>query len=238
MQHENPITLWSRLRPLAPFIAVSVAYLVLAWIFIGVRALPTVIILAAFMLLFVEASHRQNDKDRKFLRRMVGIAVIACSIWACITLLTYPVAALTVTGEPDGAQIEWTIADGTGPYTVWLNDGRLYDEYPGTSLITDTEPGKAYRMVVWENDTEPVSALVRAPFYTYPLEVWVLFALLVGLMVASVRVPYAAFGAALIGGFLMLMIGPNPAYAGYLRLIACAAFIAGLGCLFSGGGGK
>jgi len=53
--------------------------------------------------------------------------------------------------------------------------------------------------------------------------------------IGSYFVPYAAFGAALTGGFLMLLIGPNPDYAGYLRLIACAAFILGIGAIFLGG---
>ena len=205
-------------------------------VFIGVAAIPTVLLLAAFMVIGVEFANRQTHRDRKFIKRMVLIAVLLCALWAVLTVLTYPVAAISIDAAQDGSQIQWTITDGVPPYQVWTDTGKLYDTYPASGILTNVDPGRSYTLTVTDANNDTATHTATSLFYTYPLEIWALFGLFLIFMVASYFVPYAAFGAALIGGFLMLMIGPNSDYAGYLRLIGCAAFIAGLGAIFVGGG--
>jgi len=224
------------MEKILPFLGVTATLLLATVVFIGGGAVPTVVIFGTLMLLLVEFQHRQTPKDRKFIRTVTGIAMILCAIWAGFTIINYPANALTVTGEEVGGnQIEWNISGGMPPYTVWINDKNLYENYPSAAVITDAEPGKTYSMTVQDAHNETATAQTKAPFYTFPLEIWLLFALFVVFMLGSYFVPFAAFGAAIIGGFLMIMIGPNPDYAGYLRIIACAAFIGGLGAIFIGG---
>lgn len=224
------------IRTLIGCSAVLAVMLLITTVFIGPAAIPHVLIFATFMVLGVEWVNRQNDKDRRFVKRMVLIAVLLCALWASVTVLTYPVSALSIDTEQDGSQIQWTIKDGVAPYQVWTDTGKLYDTYPASGILTNVEPGRSYTLTVTDANNDTATHTATSLFYTYPLEIWALFGLFLIFMVASYFVPYAAFGAALIGGFLMLMIGPNSDYAGYLRLIGCAAFIAGLGAIFVGGG--
>lgn len=219
-----------------PFLGFSIFMLIATAVFIGTGAIPTVFIIFAFMVILVEFTNRQNQKDRRFIRNVTAVLMILCTIWATLTILAYPVSALSVEGSPDGAQMTWNISGGTAPYTVWMNEKALYQSYPSDTIITDTEPGKTYHIVIEDAINDTATATATGIFYTYPIEIWCLMALFVALMVASYFVPFAAFGAALVGGFLMMMVGPNPDYAGYLRLIACAAFIGGLGAIFVGSG--
>ncbi len=215
-------------------IAFTVAVMVTA-VVIGLSAVIPLLILWGTMVLFVGWANSQPKPERKFIRRTVAVVLLICAVWAGITLITYPTSAVSVTGEPVGSQILWNVSDGSGPYDVWMNGEMLFIDYPADTLITDAEPGKTYQVVVNDADNTTATATAMAMFYTYPLEIWLLFGLLLGLIIASYFVPYAAFGAAMVGGFLMMTVGPNPDYAGYLRLIACAAFIAGLGSIFIGG---
>ena len=224
----------TQFRALYPYWAVLAAMFTFSALTLGIESIPIVGFGMAFMVMIVEFQHRQNQADRTFIRRTTGALIIVCAIWATVTLVTYPVSALTVSPSPASGQIVWTITDGAPPYTVWLNDNLLFVDYPGDTVITDADPGKTYHLVV-SNPLTTASSSATGLYYTYPIEIWLLIGLFVALMVASYFVPFAAFGAALIGGFLMLLIGPNPDYAGYLRLIACATFIAGLGTIFIGG---
>jgi hypothetical protein len=147
---------------------------------------------------------------------------------AVAVAITYnPVSALTITGEPAGDQIHWEIADGEPPYTVFVNGIEIVTGYPGTVLSTDAEPGRQYTAVVMDNQSV-ADATVTGEYYTYPMWVWMLFAALVACLLISIWLPYAAFGAAIAGGFLLLLVAPNPDYAAYLRIFAGAAFIVGL----------
>ena len=163
--------------------------------------------------------------DRIWWKRIVGITIILLSVTVAITY--NPVSALTITGEPDGDQIHWEIADGQPPYTVFVNGVEIVSGYPGTVLSTDAEPGRQYTAVVMDNESV-ANATVTGEYYTYPLWVWLLFAALVVCLIVSIWLPYAAFGAAIAGGFLLLMVAPNPDYAAYLRIFAGAGFIVGL----------
>ena len=168
---------------------------------------------------------RLPRKDRLWWKRLVGIMIILLA--GIIAIGHNPVSALTITGEPSGDQIHWEIADGEPPYTVFVNGVEIVSGYPGTVLSTDAEPGRQYTAVVMDNESI-ADATVTGEYYTYPFWVWMLFAALVACLIISIWLPYAAFGAAIAGGFLLLMIAPNPDYAAYLRIFAGAGFIVGL----------
>jgi hypothetical protein len=168
---------------------------------------------------------RLPHEDRIWWKRLIGITIILLAVTVAITY--NPVRALTITGEPDGDQIHWQIADGEPPYTVFVNGFEIVTGYPGTVISTDADPGKQYTAVVMDNESV-ADATVTGEYYTYPLWVWMLFATLVACLIISIWLPYAAFGAAIAGGFLLLLIAPNPDYAAYLRIFAGAAFIVGL----------
>ena len=169
--------------------------------------------------------NRLPDEDRLWWKRLVGITMILLAVAVAITY--NPVSALTITGDPAGDQIHWEIADGEPPYTVFINGIEIVSGYPGTAVLTDAEPGRQYTAVVMDN-TSVADATVTGEYYTYPFWVWMLFAALVACLLISIWLPYAAFGAAIAGGFLLLMVAPNPDYAAYLRIFAGAAFIVGL----------
>ena len=168
---------------------------------------------------------RLPRKDQIWWQRLVGITIILLAV--TIAIGHNPVSALMITGEPSGDQIHWEIADGEPPYTVYVNGIEIVTGYPGTVLSTDAEPGRQYTAVVMDNETI-ADATVTGEYYTYPMWVWMLIAVLVACLIISIWLPYAAFGAAIAGGFLLLMIAPNPDYAAYLRIFAGAAFIVGL----------
>ena len=203
----------------------------------SLQTLFTAVIIGAAMLMVIEYSYRQTPEDRRFIRILVGIVMVICAIWAGISLLSYPATALSINATQEDGQIIFQILDDEAfkPYQVWIDEGKLYDDYPGDTVIVDVKPGKSYTMTVTDSKNNTATTTVKAIYYTYPVEIWLLLLLTIILAIGSYFVPYAAFGAALTGGFLMLLIGPNPDYAGYLRLIACAAFILGLGAIFLGG---
>lgn len=203
----------------------------------SLQRLFTAVIIAAAMLMVIEYSYRQTPEDRRFIRILVGIVMVICAIWAGISLLSYPATALSINATQEDGQIIFEILgdESFKPYQVWIDEGKLYDDYPGDTVIVDVKPGKSYTMTVTDSKNNTATTTVKAIYYTYPVEIWLLLLLTIILAIGSYFVPYAAFGAALTGGFLMLLIGPNPDYAGYLRLIACAAFILGLGAIFLGG---
>ena len=183
------------------------------------------IVLCIGMWICVLWVDRLPREDRLWCKRLVGIALILLAVTVAITY--NPVSALTITGEPSGDQIHWEIADGEPPYTVFVNGVEVVSGYPGTVISTDAEPGRQYTAVVM--DTASVAdSTVTGEYYTYPLWVWMLFAALVACLIVSIWLPYAAFGAAIAGGFLLLLIAPNPDYAAYLRIFAGAAFVVGL----------
>lgn len=184
------------------------------------------IVLFMCMWLGVLWVNRLPHDERVWWKRIVGITIILLSVTLAITSYN-PVSALTITGDPAGDQIHWEIADGQPPYTVFVNGKEIVSGYPGTVLSTDADPGRQYTAVVMDNESV-ADATVTGEYYTYPLWVWMLFAVLVACLIVSIWLPYAAFGAAVAGGFLLLLVAPNPDYAAYLRIFAGAAFIVGL----------
>ena len=217
---------WNRVAERwAYFTVMGIVYLVVYYATgSNIQAVSAIVILIS-MWLGVLWVNRLPREDRLWWKRFVGISLILLGI---IVVLTYnPVSALTITGEPSGDQIHWEIADGEPPYTVFVNGIEIVTGYPGTVLSTDAEPGRQYTAVVMDNESV-ADATVTGEYYTYPLWVWMLFATLVACLIVSIWLPYAAFGAAIAGGFLLLMVAPNPDYAAYLRIFAGAGFIVGL----------
>jgi len=209
----------------AYFTVMGIVYLVVYYATgSNIQAVSAIVILIS-MWLGVLWVNRLPREDRLWWKRFVGISLI---LLAALVAITYnPVSALTITGEPAGDQIHWEIADGEPPYTVFINGIEIVSGYPGTVVSTDAEPGRQYTAVVMDNQSV-ADATVTGEYYTYPLWVWLLFAALVVCLIVSIWLPYAAFGAAIAGGFLLILIAPNPDYAAYLRIFAGGAFIVGL----------
>ena len=206
----------------AYFTVMGIVYLVVYYATgSNIQAVSAIVILIS-MWLGVLWVNRLPREDRLWWKRFVGISLILIAV--AVALTYNPVSALTITGEPAGDQIHWEIADGQPPYTVFVNGKEIVSGYPGTVLSTDSEPGRQYTAVVMDNESV-ADATVTGEYYTYPFWVWMLFAVLVACLIVSIWLPYAAFGAAIAGGFLLLMVAPNPDYAAYLRIFAGAAFI-------------
>ncbi len=223
----------NRVRDLYHWVVERWAYcmvLGIAWLLIYFAtgsAMQAVHGMVAFMCMWIGVLwiDRLPRKDQLWWQRLVGITVILLAV--TIALGHNPVTALTINGEPSGDQIHWQISDGEPPYTVFINGVEVVSGYPGTVLSTDAEPGRQYTAVVMDNETI-ADATVTGEYYTYPMWVWMLIAVMVACLIVSIWLPYAAFGAAIAGGFLLLLIAPNPNYAAYLRIFAGAAFIVGL----------
>ena len=209
----------------AYFTVMGIVYLVVYYATgSNIQAVSAIVILIS-MWLGVLWVNRLPREDRLWWKRFVGISLI---LLAALVAITYnPVSALTITGDPAGDQIHWEIADGEPPYTVFINGIEIVSGYPGTVISTDAAPGRQYTAVVMDNQSV-ADATVTGEYYTYPLWVWMLFAALVACLLVSIWLPYAAFGAAIAGGFLLLLVAPNPDYAAYLRIFAGGAFIVGL----------
>lgn len=221
--------LWNWMAERWAYFAVGVlAYLVIYYVTGSTMQAVSGILIFMLMCLGVLWINRLPREDRLWWKRFVGISLILLT--AIVAVSYYPASALTITGEPSGDQIHWEISDGEPPYTVYVNGVEIVSGYPGTIISTDAEPGKQYTAVVMDN-TSVADATVIGEYYTYPIWAWMLFAALIACLIVSIWIPYAAFGSAIAGGFLLLLIAPNPDYAPYLRIFAGAAFIVGLGGL-------
>lgn len=190
----------------------------------------------------VEFSYRQPKPERRLIRFMTLLAILILGLsclpsfgmWSPANALTLEsqTSALSLDYEFENGQIIWTWSDGEPPYKVWDSNGLIAEEYPHNWVITDVEPGKTYTLAVQDAENATVALTVKAPYYTFTTEIWILIALFVALALLAIRIPYAAFACAALGGFLMLMIVPDTNYAGYLRILAATLFIVGLGTIY------
>ena len=209
----------------AYFTVMGIVYLVVYYATgSNIQAVSAIVILIS-MWLGVLWVNRLPREDRLWWKRFVGISLILLA--ALVAISYYPASALTISGSQDGDQIHWKITDGNPPYTVFINGVEVVSGYPGTVISTYSEPGRQYTAVVMDNESV-ADHTVTGEYYTYPLWVWLLFAAMLACLIISIWLPYAAFGAAIAGGFLLLLVAPNPDYAAYLRIFAGAAFIVGL----------
>lgn len=188
----------------------------------------TALILWSMMIMVAEFSHRQPPYERRLLR----IMTLALIIFLGLGCLFGPADALSLNHEFDNGQIIWSWEDGEPPYRVWDSNGLITEDYPYNWMITDVEPGKTYTLAVEDIENATDALTVKAPYYTFTIEIWILIALFVGLALLSIWIPYAAFACAALGGFLMMLIVPDSNYAGYLRIIAATLFIVGLGTIY------
>lgn len=220
---------------LAGITFITVAALVM--IMNGISAAFTAALMFMGMLLFVTWTKRQNEKDKQFIRRIVGCFTLLLALVCLVEFITCPVAALWIEHESHhDNQIIFVWGDGEAPYRLWDGNGLIVEDYPDTSIIREIPPGSKYMLVIEDVNGDTDSEDITMQYYTYPPEIWLLLALFIGTMIVSVRIPYAAFGSVVIGGFLMLIVGANPDYVGYLRIIAISTFITGLGALYIHGG--
>ena len=188
----------------------------------------TALMLWSMMIMVVEFSHRQPKSERRLLRIMTLIVII--SLGFCCLFGT--ANALSLDYEYDNGQIIWTWEDGEPPYRIWDSNGLITESYPYNWMATDVEPGKTYTLAVQDVENATDALTVKAPYYTFTIEIWILIALFAALALLSIWIPYAAFACAALGGFLMLMIVPDTNYAGYLRILAATLFIVGLGTIY------
>ena len=203
------------------------------------------------MVMVVEFSHRQPKSERRLIRIMTLALIIflgldclfSYGIWSPANALTlespantFPppinIKRLTLEYEFENGQIIWTWYGGVAPYKVWDSNGLIAEGYPYEWMIRDVEPGKTYTLVVQDAKNSTDALTVKAPYYTFTTEIWILIALFVALALLSIWIPYAAFACAALGGFLMMMIVPDTNYAGYLRIVAATLFIVGLGTIY------
>ena len=202
----------------------------------------TALILWSMMVMVVEFSYRQPKPERRLIRIMTLVAILllglSClpsfGIWTPANALTLEsqTSALSLDYEFENGQIIWTWYGGVAPYKVWDSNGLIAEEYPYNWVITDVEPGKTYTLAVQDAENATDALTVKAPYYTFTTEIWILIALFVALALLAIWIPYAAFACAALGGFLMLMIVPDTNYAGYLRILAATLFIVGLGTIY------
>ena len=193
----------------------------------------TALILWSMMFMVVEFSYRQSKSERRLIRIMTLVVIIFLG-FSCLfsSGLFGPAYALSLNHEFDNGQIIWSWEDGEPPYRVWDSNGLIAESYPYNWMVTDVEPGKTYTLAVQDIENETDALTVKAPYYTFTPEIWILIALFVGLALLSIWIPYAAFACAALGGFLMMLIVPDSNYAGYLRIIAATLFIVGLGTIY------
>ena len=195
----------------------------------GVMTALTFGIFWAGAILLIEWTLRQTEADRRFIRGM---------LWGCLALLgvcllfSTPASAVTVTGSQTADSIVWTVSNGTPPYDVWVNGALVVEDFPGEHVVSPVGGAYEHTAVVTDSANETASATVTPVLVMYPVWVWGLIGVWLLLAFMSVRVYIASYGAAALGGFLMLMLLPDVTLAGYLRIASAFFFIVGFSLLF------
>lgn len=180
-------------------------------------------------IILIEWTLRQAEADRRFVRGM---------LWGCLAIMvacllfTSSASAVTVTGSQTADSLVWTVSNGTPPYDVWVNGALVVEDFPGEHIVSPVGGAYAHTAVVTDSANETASATVTPVMVMYPLWVWGLIGLWLLLAFLAVRVYIASYGAAALGGFLMLMLLPDVMLAGYLRIASAFFFIVGLSLLF------
>lgn len=214
-----------------PYILIALVASGILGYYRGLYAMATCLILWSMMVMVVEFSYRQPKHERRLLRIMTLTLIIFLG-FSCLFGVFSPANALSLDYEYDNGQIIWTWEDGKPPYRIWDSNGLIAEDYPHNWMTTDVEPGKTYTLAVQDVENATDALTVKAPYYTFTTEIWILIALFVVLALLSIWIPYAAFACAALGGFLMMLIVPDSNYAGYLRIIAATLFIVGLGTIY------
>lgn len=195
----------------------------------GVMTALTFGIFWAGAILLIEWTLRQSEADRRFVRGM---------LWGCLALLgvcllcNSSASAVTVTGSQTADSIVWSVSNGTPPYSVWVNGGLVVEDFPGEHIVSPVGGAYEHTAVVTDSTNETASATVTPVLVMYPIWVWGLIAVWLLLAFLSVRVYIASYGAAALGGFLMLMLLPDETLAGYLRIASAFFYIVGFSLVF------
>lgn len=195
----------------------------------GVMTALTFGIFWAGAILVIEWTLRQSEADRRFIRGM---------LWGCLALLgvcllfSSPASALTVTGSQTADSIVWTVSNGTPPYDVWVNGALVVEDFPGEHIVAPVGGAYEHTAVVTDSLNETASATVTPVLVMYPVWVWALIGVWLLLAFLTTRVYIASYGAAALGGFLMLMLLPDVSLAGYLRIASTFFYIIGLSLIF------
>lgn len=180
-------------------------------------------------IILIEWTLRQAEADRRFIRGMLWGALAL--MVACL-LLSSSASAVTVTGSQTTDSIVWSVSNGTPPYSVWVNGVLVVEDFPGEHIVSPVGGAYEHTAVVTDSANETASATVTPVMVMYPVWVWGLIGVWLLLAFLAVRVYIASYGAAALGGFLMLMLLPDVTLAGYLRIASAFFFIVGFSLLF------
>ena len=202
---------------------------VAALLLYGVMTALTFGLFWAGAIILIEWTLRQAEADRRFVRGMLWVCLAV--MVACL-LFSSSASAVTVTGSQTTDSLVWTVGNGTPPYDVWVNGVLVVEDFPGEHIVSPVGGAYEHTAVVTDSANETASTTVTPVMVMYPLWVWGLIGLWLLLAFLAVRVYIASYGAAALGGFLMLMLLPDVTLAGYLRIASAFFFIVGFSLLF------
>lgn len=215
----------NKIVPIISGLVLAVAALLLY----GVMTALTFGLFWAGAIILIEWTLRQAEADRRFIRGMLWGALAL--LVACL-LFNSSASAVTVTGSQTTDSIVWSVSNGSPPYDVWVNGALVVEDFPGEHIVSPVGGAYAHTAVVTDSANETASATVTPVMLMYPLWVWGLIGVWLLLVFLAVRVYIASYGAATLGGFLMLMLLPDVTLAGYLRIASAFFFIIGLSLIF------
>lgn len=202
---------------------------VAALLLYGVMTALTFGLFWAGAIILIEWTLQQAEADRRFVRAMLA----GCLVLLVICLLfNSPASAVTVTGSQTADSIVWSVSNGSPPYDVWVNGVLVVEDFPGEHIVSPVGGAYEHTAVVTDSANETASATVTPVLVMYPLWVWGLIGVWLLLAFLTTRVYIASYGAAALGGFLMLMLLPDVTLAGYLRIASAFFFIIGISLIF------
>lgn len=220
----------NKIVPIISGLVLAVAALLLY----GVMTALTFGLFWAGAIILIEWTLRQTKADRRFIRLM---------LWGCLALMlacllfnssasASSLYGLGVTGSQTADSIVWSVSNGSPPYDVWVNGVLVVEDFPGEHIVSPVGGAYEHTAVVTDSANETASATVTPVLVMYPLWVWGLIGVWLLLAFLAVRVYIASYGAAALGGFIMLMLLPDVTLAGYLRIASAFFFIVGLSLIF------
>lgn len=215
----------NKIVPIISGLVLAVAALLLY----GVMTALTFGLFWAGAIILIEWTLRQTKADRRFIRLMLWGCLVV--MLACL-LFNSSASAVTVTGSQTADSIVWSVSNGSPPYDVWVNGVLVVEDFPGEHIVSPVGGAYEHTAVVTDSANETASATVTPVMVMYPLWVWGLIGVWLLLAFLAVRVYIASYGAAALGGFLMLMLLPDVTLAGYLRIASAFFFIVGLSLIF------
>ena len=216
-----------KISPMWP-VAITTALIVVSVFILGFQRTALFAILWVGACILVVWTLRQDKPDRQFICRLLCIGAGLLLISLAVSMAS----GVVVNGTQEGDTILWQIEDGTPPYAIWLNGAEYSTNYPGTEFTSPVTGAQAHYVTVMDSVNETATGVVYPVMTVYPAWIWGLIAIWLIFCLLSARVYIASYGAAILGGLLMLMIVPDPAYAVYLRIAAAFIFVVGLSMIF------